>query len=226
MLLLPSTINRKDIRGWERNAAPVRRASPGPTPCTARKARANASPEPYPYRTATSSSVRRPASTSAPASVSRRRRTYSESGMPASAENIRRKWYSDVMAIRASSAASTGSSRCSSMWSMAWFSRSSTPGTVLPLRITTLGRSHRTGPDFLCPVRSGRPAPSGAAGGRAGVGPGLPRDARRRYPARPGPRTACPYGRSAPHPARPDLRPVPAVRPALAVVAYLRGSWF
>ena len=36
MLLLPSTTSRKDIRGWDCNAAPVRRASWGPTPCIAR----------------------------------------------------------------------------------------------------------------------------------------------------------------------------------------------
>lgn len=46
MLLVPSTTTRKDIRGWERRLAPVRLASPGPTPCIARNARANASPEP------------------------------------------------------------------------------------------------------------------------------------------------------------------------------------
>ncbi len=46
ILLLPSTMRRKDIRGWELSEAPVRRASPGPTPCMARNARANASPEP------------------------------------------------------------------------------------------------------------------------------------------------------------------------------------
>lgn len=48
MLLLPSTVRRKANRDWELSAAPVRRASPGPTPCMARNARANASPEPYP----------------------------------------------------------------------------------------------------------------------------------------------------------------------------------
>jgi hypothetical protein len=45
ILLLPSTVRRKDSRGWDSRAAPVRLASPGPTPCMARNARANASAE-------------------------------------------------------------------------------------------------------------------------------------------------------------------------------------
>ena len=51
---------------------------------------------------------------------------YSDSGIPASAENSRRKWYSDVSAIRASSATSIFWSRCRSMYAMASLSRSST----------------------------------------------------------------------------------------------------
>lgn len=119
MLPLPSTMRRNVIRGCELSAAPVRRAPPGPTPCTVRNARANASPEPYPYRTAISSSVRSPASTSAPATVSLRRLMYSDSGIPASAENIRRRWYCEVAAIRASSPTSMEPSSCRSMCSMA-----------------------------------------------------------------------------------------------------------
>ncbi|GAA3311746.1 hypothetical protein GCM10020295_82120 [Streptomyces cinereospinus] len=59
------------------------------------------------------------ASTSAPATVSRRRLMYSDSGIPASAENIRRRWYSEVAATRASSPTSTELSSCRSMCSMA-----------------------------------------------------------------------------------------------------------
>jgi hypothetical protein len=40
---------------------------------------------------------------------------YSDNGIPASAENNRRKWYSDVTAIRASSVTSIGVSRWVSM---------------------------------------------------------------------------------------------------------------
>lgn len=43
---LPSTVRWNDRRDWERNGAPVRRASSGPTPCTAAKARVKASAEP------------------------------------------------------------------------------------------------------------------------------------------------------------------------------------
>src|SRR5690606_15953236 len=70
-------------------------------------------------------------STSAPATVSLRRRTYSDSGMPASAEDIRRRWYSEVAARRASSATSTCWSRRSSMCSRIWLRRSSTPVSFL-----------------------------------------------------------------------------------------------
>ncbi len=41
-----------------------------------------------------------------PASVIRRRRTYSVNGTPASAENIRRRWYSVVPCARANAATS------------------------------------------------------------------------------------------------------------------------
>jgi len=61
----------------------------GLTPCTARKARLNASVEPYPKATAVPNRSRSPR-TSAAATVVRRRRMYSDDGMPASDENIRR----------------------------------------------------------------------------------------------------------------------------------------
>jgi chloramphenicol 3-O phosphotransferase len=55
--------------------------------------------------------------------------TTHDSGIPASAENSRRTWYSEVTTIRARSATSIRWSRRHSMCSMAWFSRSSTPGS-------------------------------------------------------------------------------------------------
>ena len=78
-----------------------RRAPAGPIPCTARNALLKASPEAQPKRTAMSCSGSAPASTDEAATVMRRRQTYSETGMPAGTENIRRKWYCEVRVIRA-----------------------------------------------------------------------------------------------------------------------------
>lgn len=68
---------------------PFRRASPGLTPCTARKARLNASVEVYPLRTAVHNRSRS-SRASAAAMVIRRRRMYSDNGMPACDENVLR----------------------------------------------------------------------------------------------------------------------------------------
>ena len=65
-------------------------AEPLTEPWTDRKARLNASVDPYPYRTATLSRSS-PSMMSPAATVILRLRTYSESGMPASDENIRRR---------------------------------------------------------------------------------------------------------------------------------------
>ena len=82
---------------------------------------------------------------------------YSDSGIPASAENIRRKWYSEVSAIRARSATSIFSSRCRSMCAMASLSRSSTWSPSLSS--STLGGRER-------PTRLPMPASVGLPGRR------------------------------------------------------------
>ena len=88
--------------GCDRSTAPAERRAPaGPIPCTARNALLKASPEAQPKRTAMSCSGSAPASTDEAATVMRRRQTYSETGMPAGTENIRRKWYCEVRVIRA-----------------------------------------------------------------------------------------------------------------------------
>jgi hypothetical protein len=118
----PSTVRRNLSCGCARRGPPSRRTSPGPAPCTARNARPNASVEPYPCRTAMLSRSSRPLTTSAAATVMRRRRTYSERGMPANDENIRRRWYSVVASVPAHPLMSISPLRCSSTRSTSWLS--------------------------------------------------------------------------------------------------------
>src|SRR5699024_1898692 len=102
------------------------------------------------------SSTVAPSRISAVATVSRLRRTYSEIGNPASVANIRRKWYSEVVALCARAATSTLSVSSASMASIASLHRCivSPPFTSLTLR-TRAGPA----PDNPCPFRSSSRAP-------------------------------------------------------------------
>ena len=147
MGMLPSTVRRNLSCGCVRRGPPSRRTSPGPAPWTARNARPNASVEPYPCRTAMLSRSSSPRTTSAAATVMRRRRTYSDSGMPANDENIRRRWYSVVPSALANPLTSNSSVRCSSTRST---SRLSAEITRPPFDVNP-GRRH---PGRARPLRS------------------------------------------------------------------------
>ena len=114
----------------------------------------------YPCRTAMVSRSSPSRTTSAAATVMRRRRTYSDSGMPASEENIRRKWYSVVPSVLANSLTSICSVRCFSTRST---SRLSAEITRPPFDINP-GRAHlvRALPRRSDPITAPVPGPVAA----------------------------------------------------------------
>ncbi|CAM5414483.1 hypothetical protein SGRIM128S_07323 [Streptomyces griseomycini] len=166
MGVLPSTVRRNLSCGCVRRGPPSRRTSPGPAPWTARNARPNASLEPYPCRTAMLSRSPSPRTTAAAATVMRRRRTYSDSGMPANDENIRRKWYSVVPSADARPWTSGSSSRCSSTRSTSWLSAEITRP---PFRLPPWQQAPRPYPT-VADRSDHAPGPTRSGGG----GPGRP----------------------------------------------------